>query len=349
MRIALYAPLDYTAIGGVQVVVLGLAEAFQRLGHEPTVIARCPLPGSTVSFLPPGAFHPERYDVVNSHAHLWSPLIAPPGRVPCHVHTIHGTTLGCRIACRRLRAVLNPQNWLGVVGESFGMHLSRHVIAVSNSARAEAVRCYHVTSSKISVVTNGLHTGLLADAPRFRATWRRRLGLDDDSVVFLFVGRDDDYFKNAPLALAGYRLARKKNPALRLVMVPGTAADGEDVIATGPLPHADVATLYGAADAVISTSRFEGCALTILEAMGAGLPVIATPVGAVPELIRHLDTGIRLAPDGRDLALWLLRVAENPALRRHLGAAARRVALQFDWNDVAERTLHVYERAGAKG
>ena len=93
----------------------------------------------------------------------------------------------------------------------------------------------------------------------------------------------------------------------------------------GSRPAAEV---LGRWDVFLSTSRSEAFPLATLEAMAAGLPVVATAVGGVPEQIDHLENGVLVRPDDPEaVATWLVRLHDEPELRRRLGrAGAERVA-----------------------
>ena len=344
MRIAHYAPFDFAAIGGAQAAVVFLSRALLRLGHQVEIVCHRGAPDLEVPSVPLRTFEPERYDVVHSHAHLclWSPWFRR--RVRCHLHSLHGTTLGLRLACGRPKAIVNPGNWRGVIAEAYAAHLADHVIAVSRRARQDAIRLYGVPGGKVSVIPNG-HGATGRSLPAaVRARWRQRLGLSDETVAFLFVGREEDYVKNVRRLLWAYRLVRQTTDHIRLVMAPGGRAAPPGVVATGILSHAEVSELYAAADALVSTSFYEGCSVVIVEAMAAGLTVLATPVGAAPELIEHLSNGVHLAREGRDLPGWMERVAEDAALRRRLGTAGRQAVRRYTWDHIAARTVEVYER-----
>ena len=86
----------------------------------------------------------------------------------------------------------------------------------------------------------------------------------------------------------------------------------------------DVGRLLGAADAALLSSVSEGIPLSLIEAMAAGLPVVATRVGGVPEIVEDGRSGL-LVPAGDDEAMAerILRLATNPALGRQLGQAGR--------------------------
>jgi len=89
----------------------------------------------------------------------------------------------------------------------------------------------------------------------------------------------------------------------------------------------DVASELGAYDALVLPSRTEGWPLTVGEAMLAGLPVVATPVGSVAEAVRDGETGLLVAKDDADaLAAALRRLRDDPGLRVRLGARGRVVS-----------------------
>jgi glycosyltransferase involved in cell wall biosynthesis len=99
-------------------------------------------------------------------------------------------------------------------------------------------------------------------------------------------------------------------------------------------------------DAFVLPSRFEGFPLVILEAMLAGVPVIATDVGSVSESVTDGDTGILVAPeDPAALAEAIRRVLADPELARRIGERGRQVALQrFTSRDMTESFERVYGR-----
>jgi glycosyltransferase involved in cell wall biosynthesis len=112
------------------------------------------------------------------------------------------------------------------------------------------------------------------------------------------------------------------------------------VVLLGQLPS--IALLLGAADALVMPSRSEGMPLTLLEAMSAGVPVVATRAGGIPEVITDGEHGLLVKVDAADeLAAAILRLGDR-ALAAQLGERARVRAAAFTPEVMVERTLAVY-------
>ena len=102
---------------------------------------------------------------------------------------------------------------------------------------------------------------------------------------------------------------------------------------------------YGLADAIVLPSRREACPLTVLEAARAGLPVLASGVGGVPELIRDAETGYLFPPEDEAVFATKLRRLLDAGQRAALGATARdRFLKGFTAQRMAAETLALYRR-----
>lgn len=134
-----------------------------------------------------------------------------------------------------------------------------------------------------------------------------------------------------------------------VVLLAGAGAKNElgfpsSTIEIASLPEQEMACFYGAAQALLLPSRYEGFGLPALEAMACGCPVVAARGSSLTELVR--DAGILLSPD--EPTGWIAaatRLFNEPELRRRLGELGRARALQFGWDGCAERVLAVYGRA----
>jgi glycosyltransferase involved in cell wall biosynthesis len=107
----------------------------------------------------------------------------------------------------------------------------------------------------------------------------------------------------------------------------------------------DVAAVLRRADLLVHAARWEGFGLALLEAMLCGLPVVATRVSSIPEIVWDGDTGLLVPPDDPGaLRAALERLLADEPLRRRLGEAGReRARTEFSVERMARRTLAVYE------
>jgi glycosyltransferase involved in cell wall biosynthesis len=123
------------------------------------------------------------------------------------------------------------------------------------------------------------------------------------------------------------------------------------VVCPGWLDARAVAKQLGQTDIFVLPSLSEGLPMAILEAFAWGIPVIATPVGCVPDVIKHNHNGL-IVPVGDvpELAKALRRLIQDPTLRRTLGDAARQDhAKRFDINVYLPRLAAIWRNAGVAG
>lgn len=128
----------------------------------------------------------------------------------------------------------------------------------------------------------------------------------------------------------------------RLEAIGRSCRASERVYFAGQKSKAETLALMSACDLFVLNSTYEGFPHVVLEAMSAGLPVIATAVGGTPELVRDGDNGILISPDGNGaLAQTLADLVAAPAERRRLAAAAKRTLEQFQPAQMIEQTQAV--------
>jgi len=194
-----------------------------------------------------------------------------------------------------------------------------------------------------------------------RSAARADLGFAPEDVVFACVARFAPQKAHDVLLRA---LAQVENKRIRLLLV-GDDPFGDGRRRTEALarelglgPRAvftgvrrDVPALLAISDGFVLASLWEGLGLVFLEAMAAGLPVVATNVSAVPEVVVDGETGLLVPPgDPEALARALERLALDEELRVRLGRAGReRVRERFGLERMIEETLSVYRETGAAG
>jgi glycosyltransferase involved in cell wall biosynthesis len=203
----------------------------------------------------------------------------------------------------------------------------------------------------LSVVPNGLDpTRAIEDGER--AAVRRAYGLRDDEIVAAVVGRLS-HEKGIDVLLEAFAIAIPAEPRLRL-HVAGDGPEraraeatiarlnlGERVSLLGQVR--DVRKVYAAADLLVVPSRTEGLPNVVLEALDAGLPVLATQVGAIPELVSDGVTGWLVPPgDVGALARGLARAAASPELRAMGLLGRERILPSFSAQARLQRLFQIY-------
>ena len=190
-----------------------------------------------------------------------------------------------------------------------------------------------------------------------RLAWRRAHGFDPDDLIGVMVGRLRDV-KN-PLGLVrAFRPVAMEQPRAKLVLVGDgdLRADIEALVAELGLDgqvrllgsRSDVPEILAASDYFVLNSRYEGLCVAIMEALAAGLPVVATGVGGIPEVVDTGSTGL-LVPEGEPEKMVgaLSTMVRDEAFRRACARRARRDALErFDVRLMAEECEALYERYG---
>src|SRR6185436_14263328 len=206
------------------------------------------------------------------------------------------------------------------------------IIAVSHELRDYMIES-RFPRERVRVIHNGIEPASAA-SPLDRRKARLLLGLDERAFVVTTVARLDPV-KDLVTLLDAFAIVRKRAPGAQLVIVGDgperqrleARASHDDLAGSVRITgyRSDVRALLPAADVYVSSSISEGVSLTILEAMAAGVPVVATAVGGTPEIRADGEGGL-LVP-GRDadqLASAILSLAVDRRRRAELAAAARR-------------------------
>ena len=283
--------------------------------------------------------HARRHDVLHVHGEVAAGLCLPLLATRASVVTLHGLNLVRRLSgARRTAAVLNLRAVLRAADRA---------ICVSETEHAELVRAVGSRAARGAVVIrNGVFLPARASESE-RAEARRELGIGESEVVGIWVGSLDEH-KNP---LAAVRAAREADVTLVVVgdgplrrQVEQTADEHIRVLGQ----RSDVPRLLAAADLYLHTSRREGLALSLLEAMAHGLAPVVTDL---PENVEAVgDTGV-VVPAGDEMALvaaFRRFVAHQPE-RAALGERARkRAAALFDARRMVMRTRAVYDHVLAR-
>ena len=228
-------------------------------------------------------------------------------------------------------------------------------IAVAEIQKRHLVEVEGLREETVRVIYNGVDTAVFRPASAAeRSAARRALGLSDDAVVLMAVGSlkpikgVDDLLR----AAASVMHARAR---VRLVLI----GEGPDRVSLETQARAlgiadrvsflglrdDVDGLLRAADALVLASRTEALPTVILEAMATGLPVVATHVGGVPEMVEPDRSGLLVPPnDIASLERAIARVCDDASLRRDLGQRGHAIVeARFRVESMCENRMRFFE------
>lgn len=273
------------------------------------------------------------YDVVHVHlfpAQLWAALAARMLKSPAALVTTEHNTWNAR---RRW--------WMKGFDRWMYSHY-RHIACISDATAAELVRWCPPVAEKISILPNGIPLDVFEDAqPAVLPS------IPPDLIRLIFVGRFDPQKDHATLlrALKGVPkahllLAGDGPRRMEMEKLARSLGIRERVTFLGR--RSDVAAILKAADIYVHSTNSDGFGIAACEAMAAGLPVVASDVPGLAQLVAGV--GILFpAGDDRALARHVTSLIESPELRRQMGQAGIRRARQFSIESAVDGCIRMYE------
>ena len=281
-----------------------------------------------------------RPDIVHTHSYVMRYALPACAitRTGMLVHTVHNT------ADREVDAVGRAIHRLA---------FRRGAVAVAISAGlAESFRAVY-GFPPAAVIPNGADTQPGPGAAT-RERWRAAHGFGPGDVVLVSVARLEPQKNPAGLIEAFARALPQAGPAHLVMAGAGSLLESSRDLAARlgvadrvhfPGLCREVPELLAGGDVFVLSSAWEGMPMAVIEAMAAGLPVVATAVGGVPELVEDGITGVLVpAGDTGALAAALGGLARDPARRRSLGEAGAARAACFDTRTMLARYAALFEQ-----
>lgn len=186
------------------------------------------------------------------------------------------------------------------------------------------------------------YAGPNVDAPR------ARMARPDESSDIVFVGVDWER-KGGPVLVEAFGRVHQEFPDATLTVVGCQPREEAGMRVVGRVPLEDVAQYLSSGGIFCLPTRVEPFGIAVIEAMTRGLPVVATNVGAIPDIVEDGESGILVPPDDVEaLASALSTLLASPTARRRAGQRAREIADErFTWQAVIGRVSPVLELAVA--
>lgn len=348
-RVVLLTPYYEPVKGGITSFVSGLAAALRDKGVEVSVITREGAPAEDVVVIQKGAV---------GFGLAARKVLRDIGPTALHCHS-HWYTLLPGVLRGRASTVFTfhtmPQERMSPTkGRLFSRLLNGcNTVTFVSSALKDQVTGELDIRTKKRVIRAGVSPK--ESEPEAVARFRHENGLDGKGPVMLFVGnltwegKVEGLKRFIPAlpklndAHPGWRLlvagdGRYRGELEALAVKHGI---GDRALFLGELE--DTALPLAACDLYVHPSMQEGLPISILEAMVLGKPVLATPVGGVPELIHHMENGYLAEPEEGNFAAALTGLLGDDALMRRLGENAKEyVQEHHSWDRVADAFIELY-------
>ena len=285
-----------------------------------------------------------RFDIVHCHL-LGANLIAKPLAallgVPVRINHDH---------CNDKPA--DPRGWVAAA-DRWTNRLSTHICAVSESTRKFLLTHEGVPEARTSTIRNGIDLAVFQPQTERRAEARKKWALPDGAFVVAGIGRLT-FQKNFALFLDVAAEVVKRHPHACFVIA-GTGGDetalraqaaalglGERVRFLGYV--GEMSALYPALDMLLLTSRYEGLPITILEAMAVGIPIVASRLDGVQEVLADAGDCALVTPgDREEFAARVSELIAQPVLaRRYADAALAKVRAHYSAEAMTRAVEGVY-------
>lgn len=294
--------------------------------------------------------HPRVVHTHTSKAGFIGRIAARAARVPRVVHTPHGHVFWGHFG--------PVASWIFFQMERLACRITHHLVALTEGEANDYIRWGVMDRQRISIIPSGValerFSGFSGDIPKNRL----KLGFAEDALVVGFVGWLWPV-KGVNYLLEAMKTPMQNNPRMRLVFV----GQGDEEPALRSMAagaeldtrvhflgwRPDVHELLHSFDMLVLPSLNEGMGRVLVEAMAAGLPVIGTRVGGIPDLIKDEVNGLLVPPaDAVALERAISRLSDDPEERLRMGKMGRAVSHSYSVEVMVSKINAVYERMSTK-
>lgn len=274
----------------------------------------------------------ERPDVIHSHnnAMQYAVPAAIFAKIKRRVHTVHSVA----------------QQELGKPAKIMAKHFYKRrnlvPVALSENIKNTVIEVYKLPRDRIPVVLNGVD---------FSRCARKECYESSDNFTILHIGRFADV-KNHSMLLSAFRSFHEKVPSgkLRLIGDGEGRAECEKFVEENGLTECVEflgiqSNVYGFlhdADIFTLPSKYEGIPMTLIEAMGTALPIVATNVGGIPDMLVNEESALLVDADEKQLCDAFIKLYSDSALRERLGESAFEASKRFSAEEMARRYAEIY-------
>jgi len=290
------------------------------------------------------------YDIVHDNQGLFYGLLTIKNWLPTVATIHHPVTVDRKIAIRSAPTIwrkIQQWRWFSFIGmQKRVARVLSHIITVSQAARKDISRDFHISPKRFSVIPNGVRTDLFYPIPEIPREKNRLIVTNSADMplkgLYYLLRAVSKVAQFHPVQLTVVGTPQKNGYSHKLIQKLGI---GNLITFTGRIADEQFVREYAKATAAVVPSVYEGFGLPVGEAMACAVPVISTTGGALPEVVG--DAGLLVPPaDDQALARAILRILQQPQLAQKLSRAGhQRVHQNFTWPKAAQKTVAVYREA----
>lgn len=229
---------------------------------------------------------------------------------------------------------------------------AKRIIVPSQSTKDDLVNKLGFPIDKINVTPEGSAGSFNPNPGLDKSSVLKKYSIPDKYIIF--VSRWEEY-KGIPALLKAFKILKQKQPGLGLVicgradsddspmakLIASAQENDRNIITPGFVKDEELAVLYSCASAYVHPSWYEGFGIMILEAFASGVPVVASNVSSLPEVVG--DAGLLVDPHNpEDIAQNILKILTDDSLAQSLRLRGLERVKQYSWRKMAEQTLEIY-------
>lgn len=284
-------------------------------------------------------------DLINTHTRFFitsfiGTIFAKIKHIP-HIHIEHGSTHS--VLTNKFVSLVNV-----VYDHSIGwliVKLANKNVGISSSS-CDFLK--HIGDNRPNLILDGIDIDVFK---KVDTDLKDRMGLKNNFII-VFIGRLV-YAKGAQDLIKIFPRIKNKRQNIKALLVgdgpyrnelEGMIPDEfkDDILFLGTKTQQEISEILNMADIFVNLSYSEGFGITVLEAGAVGVPVVATKVGGVPELIKDYETGISIKPGDYDhLYKAIVELMDDSSLREKMG---NNIAIEIKTNYGWDTTVNKYER-----
>lgn len=278
-------------------------------------------------------FIKEKPDVVHTHRYAMQYAIpaALMAKVPVKIHTIHN------IAKKEVGKIQRKLHCF------FYRYCSVIPVAISPIVKHSVMIEYNMASYQVPMIYNGIDTK--------KCIQKREYVAKNGKVTIIHIGRFTEQ-KNHKELIESFKLVHDNKPDTVLKLIGAGKLEQnirkkvkelnlDDCVEFLGLKSNVYPYLYNA-DIFVLPSLWEGMPITLIEAMGTGLPIVATEVGGIPDMIRNNETGLLVDANRDQISEALLKLINTENLRERIGKAAIEASRQFSVEEMTNKYAKLY-------